>query len=122
MALSGNVLVVAHLRSLLWVGVRESNLSWLYLANNAVGLQAKLTCRRSVFCLARTWTLRPPNRATVKATKFAVKATEPLTAFPLPLRQRFKRSIVATDPFAHFAVNATVNLKPKELASAKSSL
>jgi hypothetical protein len=116
-----SALAVVRLRFPLSVGVRENNRSWLWLANNAVGSLQKFTCKRLAFCSARTFTLRPTNLATVKATKFAVKATELLTAFPLPLKQHCKRSIVATNPFAHFAVNAIVNLKPKELASAKSS-
>jgi hypothetical protein len=41
----------------LWVGVRENNRSWRWLANNAVGSQAKLTCKRLAFCWAQTFTL-----------------------------------------------------------------
>jgi hypothetical protein len=122
MALLESVPIAVRSRFPLSVGARESNLLWRWLATIVVGSQAKLTCKQLAFYSARTFTLRPINRATVKATKFAVKVTMLLMAFPLPLRQRFKRSIVATNPFAHFAVNATVNLKPKELASAKSSL
>jgi hypothetical protein len=52
-----SALAAVRLRFPLWVGVRESNRLWLWLANNAVGSQAKPTCKQLAFCWARTFTL-----------------------------------------------------------------
>jgi hypothetical protein len=52
-----SALAAVRLRFPLSVGVRASNRLLLWLANNAVGSQAKLTCKQLAFCWARTFTL-----------------------------------------------------------------
>jgi hypothetical protein len=100
------------------VGVRASNRLLLWLATLVVGSLRKFTCRSLAFCSAQTFTLRPINRITVKATKFAAKTTEPLTAFPLLTKRLCLLSIVATLSVPSVA-SPTSNLKQSTLASAK---
>jgi len=104
------------------LGWRSGKQPFVALSCDQCGWVASETYMQAVgIFLARTFTLQPINPATVKATKFAVKATDALMAFPLPLRQLCKLTIVATNLFAHFAVNAIVNLKRKATPSVKSS-